>query len=295
LRTLIIGATGLVGQAMMAYYRVNADPVREVIGVGSADTDIRDQHAVDRLIERHRPDWTVIAAALSDVDVCEREPERAHAVNTLGPLYVARACGQFRSHLLSISTDYVFDGRKTVPYEPEDAVNPLSAYGRSKVAGEEAVLKEVPQACVVRTSWVFGLARPTLPAAILEQAERGSEVSVVSEQTSAPTYAPDLAAILDRLMQANAQGTLHAAGANGCTRMEWAREILRLVGKADLPVRAVTLSQLNRPAPRPLYTVLSTARLAQFGIRTRPWQETLLDYLAARRHALATGSPSGTK
>ena len=295
MRTLIIGATGLVGQALMAHYRAKPDPGHEVIGVGSADADIRDQQAVDQLIERHRPDWTVIAAAIADVDVCEREPERAHAVNTLGPFYVARACRQVGSRLLSISTDYVFDGKSNVPYEPEDTVNPLSTYGRSKVAGEEVVLKELPQACVVRTSWVFGLARPTLPAAILEQAERGSEVSVVSEQTSAPTYAPDLAAMLDQLMYANAQGTLHAAGANGCTRMEWAQEILRLVGKADLPVRAVTLAQLNRPAPRPHYTVLSTTCLAQFGIQPRPWQKTLVDYLAARQQMASTGKPSAAK
>jgi len=294
-RTLIIGATGLVGQALVAHYRARSDSAHEVIGVGSADTDIRDPQAVDRLIERYRPDWTVLAAALADVDVCEREPERAHAVNTLGPSYVARACREFGSRLLSISTDYVFDGRKTVPYEPEDAVNPLSTYGRSKAAGEETVRKELPHACVVRTSWVFGLGRPTLPAAILEQAERQAEVRVVSEQTSAPTYAPDLAAILDRLMQANAQGTLHAAGANGCTRLEWAREILRVVGKATVPLRAVTLSQLNRPAPRPRYTVLSTACLAQYGIRARPWQETLVDYLAARRQAATLDSPSATK
>jgi dTDP-4-dehydrorhamnose reductase len=295
MRTLIIGATGLVGQAVMAHYRDAGDPAREVVGVGSADADIRDPKAVDELIERHRPDWTVLAAALADVDVCEREPERAHAVNTLGPLHVGRACRQFGSRLLSISTDYVFDGRKTMPYEPQDAVNPLSVYGRSKAAGEEAVRKELPHACIVRTSWVFGMGRPTLPAAILDQAEHKSEVLVVSEQTSAPTYAPDLAAILDRLMQANAQGTMHASGANGCTRLEWAREILRVVGKADLPLRAVTLPQLNRTAPRPRYTVLSTACLAQFGIRTRRWQETLLDYLAARRQTAATGNASGTK
>lgn len=289
MRTLIIGATGLVGQAMMAHYRAISDTAHEAIGVGSAEADIRDRKAVDQLIERHRPDWTVLAAALSDVDACEREPERAHAVNTLGPSYVARACRQFGSRLLSLSTDYVFDGAKTVPYEPEDAVNPVNVYGRSKAAGEEAVRRELPHACIVRTSWVFGLGRPTLPAAILEQAEHKSEVLVVSEQTSAPTYAPDLAGILERLMQANAQGTLHACSANGCTRLEWAREILRLVGKAALPLRAVTLSQLNRPAPRPRYTVLSTAYLAQFGIRARPWQETLADYLAARRQLAARG------
>jgi dTDP-4-dehydrorhamnose reductase len=294
-RTLIIGATGLVGQALMAHYRANSDPTHQIVGVSSADGDIRDPKAVDDLIERHRPDWTVIAAALSDVDACEREPEQAHAVNTLGPSYIARACRQFGGRLLSLSTDYVFDGKKVVPYEPEDAVNPLNVYGRSKAAGEEAVRKELPHACIVRTSWVFGLGRPTLPAAILDQAEHKSEVLVVSEQTSAPTYAPDLAETLDSLMQANAQGTLHACGANGCTRLEWAREILRVVGKATFPLRAVTLPQLNRTAPRPHYTVLSTACLAQFGIRARPWQETLLDYLAARRNMEAKGDASGTK
>ena len=285
----------MAGQALVSHYRANPDPTHEVLGVCSADADIRDPQAVDDLIKRHRPHWTVIAAALSDVDACEREPERAHAVNTLGPSYIARACRQLGSRLLSLSTDYVFDGQKTVPYQPKDAVNPLSVYGKSKAAGEEAVRNALPQACIVRTSWVFGLGRPTLPAAILDQAEQKSEVLVVSEQTSAPTYAPDLARMMDQLMHANAEGTLHACGANGCTRLEWAQEILRLVGKSDLPLRAISLPQINRTAPRPHYTVLSTACLAPFGIQVRSWQDTLLDYLVARGKISVAGKPSGTK
>ena len=150
--------------------------------------------------------------------------------------------------------------------------------------------KELPTACIVRTSWVYGHTKPGLPGTILEQAERQPEVLVVSEQTSAPTYAPDLAAMLDRLMQADAHGTLHAAGANGCTRLEWAREILRLAGKCDVPLRGVTNAQINRPAPRPKYSVLSTACLAQFGLRARPWQESLVDYFAVRRQLAADPS-----
>ena len=160
------------------------------------DADIRDPKAVDQLIERHRPDWTVLAAALSDVDACEREPERAHAVNTLGPSYVARACRQFGSRLLSLSTDYVFDGTKTVPYEPEDAVNPLSVYGRSKAAGEEAVRKELPHACIVRSGLGSSDSADRLfPPRSLSKRNTESEVLVVSEQTSAPTYAPNMAGI----------------------------------------------------------------------------------------------------
>lgn len=291
MRTLIIGATGLVGDALATHLRASPESGREVIGAGSARADLRDERAVGQLIERHRPDWTVLAAAVTDVDLCEREPERAHAVNALGPSYVARACLRVGSRLLFLSTDYVFDGKKRIPYEPEDAVNPLSVYGRSKAAGEEAVRKALPDACIVRTSWVFGLARPGLPGTILDQAERQSEVQVVSDQTSAPTYAPDLAVMLDGLMGAGARGTLHAAGANGCTRMEWAQEILRLVGKTDVRLRGVTNAQLNRPAPRPDYSVLSTACLARFGLHARPWQQSLIDYLSARQGIARTAAP----
>jgi dTDP-4-dehydrorhamnose reductase len=117
---------------------------------------------------------------------------------------------------------------------------------------------------------------------------------VVSDQTSAPTYAPDLAIMLDGLMEAGARGTLHAAGANGCTRLEWAQEILRLVGKTDVRLRPVTNAQLHRPAPRPVYSVLSTACLEQFGLRGRPWQQSLIDYLTARQRIARIASLPAT-
>ena len=294
-RTLVMGATGLVGQELVAYLRARSAPSDEISGAGSADADLCDERAVAELIERHRPDWTVLAAALANVDACERDPERAHAVNALGPCYVARACRQTGSRLLFISTDYVFDGKKSTPYEPEDATGSLSVYGRSKAAGEEVVRTTLPDACVVRTSWVFGLAKPGFPGAILEQAERLPEVPVIADQTTAPTYAPDLAAILDRLMQMGARGTLHAAGANGCTRVEWAREILRAAGKENVPLRAVTNAQLHRPAPRPVYSVLSTSCLAQFGLQARPWQQGVADYIAARQRLAEAAEPSGKK
>jgi dTDP-4-dehydrorhamnose reductase len=208
-------------------------------------------------------------------------------VNATGPLHVARACREAGIRLLFLSTDYVFDGAKAAPYEPEDVVHPLSVYGRSKAAGEDAVRSAVPDACIVRTSWIFGVARRGLPDAILEQAGRLAEIPVISDQVSTPTYARDLTGILMGLMRAGARGTLHAAGVGGCTRLEWAREILRLASKEAARLRPVTSAEAHRPGPRPLYSALSSASLQRYGLHARPWPEGLRDYMAERARSLA--------
>jgi len=283
MRALLIGATGLVGKALLTHWRSHAEAPEQIVAVGSADADIRDDRAISELLKSCRPDWTLLAAAYTDVDGCERDPERAHAVNAVGTANVARACRDFGSRLLFISTDYVFDGTKTQPYEPDDPIRPISVYGHSKADGEDAVRQFIPDACIVRTSWVYGLARPGFPGAILDQAERMPVVPVIADQIGAPTFAPDLAAILTTLMRAGAQGTLHAVGAGGCTRMEWAQQILNAAGKETVLLQPVTTPQANRPAPRPAYSVLSTASLAKYGIRARRWQESVADYVARRQ------------
>lgn len=170
MRILIIGATGLAGTALVEEWRRPANAADEVFPAGSRDADIRDAAAVAGLVSRAQPDWILLLAAMTDVDACEREPERAHQTNAQGPENVARAATAAGAKLIFLSTDYVFDGAKAAPYEPHDPVHPLSIYGRSKAAGEEAVRRILKDSCIVRTSWIFGTARRCFPQAVLEQA-----------------------------------------------------------------------------------------------------------------------------
>lgn len=153
MRILIFGATGMLGKALLRRWPTDGD---EVTGLGSAQADIREPAQVEGAIRESKPDWIVLAAAYTDVDGCELNPTLANAVNTLGALNVGRAAAAASAKLLLVSTDYVFDGTKTTPYETNDPRSPISVYGRSKAEAEEKILSLLPDACIVRTSWLFG-------------------------------------------------------------------------------------------------------------------------------------------
>ncbi|HKF23231.1 MAG TPA: dTDP-4-dehydrorhamnose reductase [Candidatus Angelobacter sp.] len=275
MRILVIGATGLLGRVLLERW---ADD--EVIGAGSRDADVRDPAQVKGLFERCRPEWTVLAAAYADVDGCEKHPERAHQVNCVGAANVARAAREARSKLLFLSTDYVFDGTKNAPYEPGDPTRPLNVYGRSKAEAEKGVRETVPDCCIVRTSWLFGVQGKCFPNTILELAMTRDHLSVVADQTGCPTFNRDLAGAIIKLVRANAHGTVHVTNRGACSWYEFAREILRGAGKGRVAVSPARTEDVPRPAVRPKYSVLSEGGLEKFGVRMRPWQEALTDYCA---------------
>jgi dTDP-4-dehydrorhamnose reductase len=186
------------------------------------------------------------------------------------------------SRLTFISTDYVFDGSKSTPYEVDDPVNPISVYGRSKADGEIAVRKIIPNCCIVRISWLFGAERKCFPDAILALAQDHKELQVVADQRGCPTFNRDAAQAIIRLIHADAQGTIHATNAGVCSRFEFAQEILRAAGLASVVMKPATSDEQRRPAPRPKYSALSDTSLKNYGISMRPWQEALRDYLAER-------------
>src|SRR5579872_2220915 len=196
MKVLLIGATGLLGQVLLEEWSTD-----QVIGVGSRDIDIRDQRQVCDLFERYRPDWAVLAAAYTDVDGCERDPQRAHQVNCDGAAHVAQAAASTKSGLLFLSSDYVFDGTKTAPYEPGDAISPLSVYGRTKAEAEEAIRKTLPQHCILRTSWLFGGNGRCFPNTILQLAQDRKKLSVVADQAGRPTFNRDLARTIVKLVR----------------------------------------------------------------------------------------------
>src|SRR6266852_711092 len=277
MRVLVIGATGLLGRVLLQEWDEN-----NLTGVGSRDVDVQDESQLRPLFERCHPEWTILAAAYTDVDGCEKDPERAHQVNCAGAMNVARAARDARSKLLFVSTDYVFDGAKSTPYDPEDAFCPINVYGRSKADAEKGILEILPSCCILRTSWLFGAVGRCFPNTILELARKQTALRVVADQVGRTTYNRDLARTIIKLVREDAHGIVHASNEGDCSWCDFARELLRAAALANVTLEAVRTEDVPRPAPRPKYSALSNASLERLGFHMRPWPQTLADYFADR-------------
>jgi len=273
---MIIGATGLLGKALT--HEWSGD---EVVGLGSRDVDIRDADRMREVVESHRPDWIVLAAAYTNVDDCETHPDLALAVNRDGAVNVAQAAKQTGAKLLFLSSDYVFDGKKTSPYETEDARNPQSVYGRSKAEAEVRLLDVLPECCIARTSWLFGTGGKCFPDTILKLAASRPALDVVNDQRGCPTYSVDLSRAIIQLCRNHASGIVHVTNAGECSWFDFACEIVKGGGLAT-EIRPVSSQQMARPAPRPAYSVLSPKSLRPYGVTVPTWQDALPRYLRER-------------
>jgi dTDP-4-dehydrorhamnose reductase len=276
MKVTILGGTGLLGKALMKAWSGD-----EVHGLGSRDADIRDAQKVREVVSATRPEWIVLAAAYTDVDGCESNQGLAFAVNRDGAVNVAHAAKEAGARLLFLSSDYVFDGRKTSPYETDDPRNPQSVYGRSKAEAEVGLLDAMPDCCIARTSWLFGTGGKCFPDTILKLAATRPVLDVVDDQRGCPTYAADLADAIIQLCRANASGIVHATNSENCTWFEFARAIVHGSGLRT-EVRPVNSAQMARPAPRPAYSVLSPQSLRRFEIKFPTWQDALRRYLQGR-------------
>jgi len=277
MKVLILGGTGLLGKALVREWRDD-----EVLAMGSRDVDIRDAGRVQEIVGESRPDWIVLAAAYTDVDGCEDNSELAFGVNRDGAANVAAAAQQIRAKLIFLSSDYVFDGKKTSPYEIDDRRNPQGVYGNSKAQAEVKLLNILSDCCIARTSWVFGVGGKCFPDTILRLAADRPALDVVNDQRGCPTYTVDLARALIRLCRKNASGIVHVTDAGDCTWFEFAQEIITASGLST-EVRPVSTEQMARPAPRPAYSVLSATSLHQYGIEMPGWKDALRRYLEERR------------
>ncbi len=245
--------------------------------------DITQPDALMRFFDEARPDVVVHAAAYTDVDGCERDPERAMRANAEGTKNVARAAAAFDARLIYISTDYVFDGRKGSPYDECDPPNPRSAYGRSKLAGEQAVRENADHA-ILRTAWLYGQHGRNFVTAILERARKGEPLRVVDDQVGSPTWSRDLAGAIAALVPKSAAGIFHATGAGQCSWFEFAEAILdeaaSLGQVARVPVVPISTVELARAAPRPAFSVLGNRRLRESGVAPLPhWRDSLRAFL----------------
>jgi dTDP-4-dehydrorhamnose reductase len=279
MRVLIFGGTGMLGKALVRHWSED-----EVVALGSSDADIRSPEQVERVVDANKPDWLVLSAAYTDVDGCESNRELALAVNTLGPVNVARAAAKCAAKLLFVSTEYVFNGQKSTPYEAGDVRDPINFYGKTKADAEAGILRILPDACIVRTSWLFGPWGKCFPDTILKLAANRPELDVVDDQRGSPTYTFDLANAIVKLCHSGAEGIIHCTNSGVCSWFEFASEVVKRAG-ANTVVRPTTSSRFPRPAKRPSYSVLSASSLEQYGIQMRPWQQTIPDYLQVRETA----------
>ena len=276
MRVTVFGASGLLGKELMREWTGDA-----VTGLSSRDADIRDATRVQQVVQETRPDWIVLAAAYTDVDGCESNAELAFAVNRDAPVIVAHAAKMFGARLLFLSSDYVFDGTKTTPYEIDETRNPQGVYGRTKAEAEIRLLDVMPDCCIARTSWLFGTGGKCFPDTILKLAASRPALDVVNDQRGSPTYATDLARAIVELTRKSASGIVHVTNSGDCTWFQFAEEIVRSAG-LPTAVRPVSSQQMSRPAPRPAYSVLSSARLHSLGIEMPSWADALRRYMKQR-------------
>jgi dTDP-4-dehydrorhamnose reductase len=266
-RVLITGAGGQLGRDL-----VGAFDGWDVVAADRRRLDVGDRDEVLGAITTLRPDVVVHAAAWTAVDACEGDPDRAFRVNALGSRHVADGCRRVGAHLCALSTDYVFDGTGTDPYREWDAVNPLSVYGRSKLAGEQEALALAPGAAVVRTSWLCGAGGPNFVRTMVRLAGEGNEVKVVDDQRGCPTFTADLAGLVRRLAAARLPGLFHATNQGATTWWALARDVFGLAGADAALVVPIPTRDLDppRPAPRPANSVLDNAALRLSGLDLLP-------------------------
>lgn len=277
MRILVTGAAGMLGRAMAPALAAH----HQVIALTRGDCDLCDETAVQLAFRLHKPEMVMHLAAFTNVDGCELEPAKAEAVNGLATRNVAKAAKEVGAALLYTSTDYVFDGRSTRPYREDDPPNPLSVYGRTKLAGERHVQEALERYFIVRTSWLFGLGGKNFVTTVLRLAGGQSELRIVNDQRGSPTYTRHLAGKLAELILTRAYGIYHLTGGGDCTWFEFARKIIEFSGCECVQVKPISSTECGRPAPRPGYSVLANRRLSALGLGLLPsWEKGLADFLA---------------
>jgi dTDP-4-dehydrorhamnose reductase len=278
MRLLVIGAAGMLGQDLTA---AAEGAGHECAGLDLPELDILDASATHAAVRDAGPDVVINCAAWTDVDGAEEKEDQATAVNATGAGTVAAAAAAAGALVIQISTDYSFDGTATEPYTESSPTSALGAYGRSKLAGEIAVMQAAPGAwTIVRSAWLFGPHGKNFVDTILRLGAERDEISVVDDQVGCPTYTGHLATGLVEVAERRLTGIVHLAGGGSCSWYDLAVAALERTG-TDCVVKRWTTEELGRPAPRPAYSVLRTER--DDVPRLPPWEDGLAAHLAVSR------------
>ncbi len=292
LRILILGSRGRLGAALARNHAAEHD----VTGLGHADLDLLDLDHIAEKLGRFSFDALINTAGITSVDACEQQPVDAEKANALGPEIVARLCHERKARLIHISSDYVFRGDVKKLRSETDAAEPVNAYGRSKLHGEQLVLAACPSALVVRVAWLFGRDKDSFPDRIIKTALKDDKVSAVADKWSSPTYAEDLCGWLRPFFaeHRDASGLLHLCNQGAPSWCEYGQGALDIAADMGLPLRAKKVEPFSMEgfaefkAARPPFTALDTSRFtALTGMRPRPWQEALACHIRERYGKLA--------
>lgn len=292
-KILITGCSGQLGKALNERLKYGADTAvlntartieNQTMGMRNNNfvqwerMDIADKKQVFEIVEKFKPHIIINCAAYTAVDMCEAEEDRAYSINALGAWNLAAAAEKAGAKLIQISTDYVFDGKKNSPYVESDKPDPVTAYGRTKLAGEEAVKKYCSRYFIIRTAWLYGDGKNFVKT-MLRLGREKKEVRVVNDQTGTPTSADELAKMILAVMHSDYYGTYHGTCEGEATWYEFACEIFRLA-KEQVKVVPITTEEFPTAASRPLYSVLENKRLKElFPFRMKGWKEALREYM----------------
>ncbi|HEX8560799.1 MAG TPA: dTDP-4-dehydrorhamnose reductase [Pyrinomonadaceae bacterium] len=283
MRVLITGAGGMVGGVLAAQCRARGD---EVFAFDREGLDVADERAVREAVAGLKPEAVINCAAWTDVDACELDPQRAFLVNSQGVEALATASRAAGASFVTVSTDYVFDGRREGHfYTQRDDPHPLSAYGAAKLEGERRAQVASARTSVVRTGWVFGAGGRNFLATAAERARRGERLKAISDSYGTPTYAPDLAARLRELAELDLPGVYHVVNAGeGASYEGFARAAAAAAGVPGAEVEGVPMDSLKRPAPRPRNSRLRCLLSEAVGLKPlRDWRDALAEFAGVNR------------
>jgi len=283
MKLVIVGAGGRLGTALVRKCREKFD----VIGFNHAQLDLANPDELREKLCAIDFDLLINTAAFTNVDLCETQRDQAFGINAEAPRILAEICRDKNAKLIHFSTDYVFDGEKSEPYIESDPANPISVYGESKRAGEQFVLQTTDRHLIVRVSWVFGPERPSFIDAMIKRACEDEHVEAITNKFSAPTYTRDIAQMLPQFFEVDVEGgILHFANAGECSWQEYAQWALDCCASNGIALKATTVGALkltdmkNWVAPRPVYSVLSTAKYSALtGVSPRAWRDAVADYI----------------
>ena len=275
MKILITGSNGMLGHDLINVLKEKHD----LIPTTSKTLDITDKKQTIDFIRDKKPDIVINSAAYTDVDGCEENQDLAYSVNGDGVRNLALACSEIDCPLVHISTDYVFDGSATEPIREDGEIGPISIYGKSKLEGEKAIQAILDKYFIIRTAWLYGTNGRNFPRTMLELAENHPEITVVYDEVGTPTYTPDLAEGISRLIETDYYGIYHLTNSGSCSWCEFARYIFEIAGR-DVKVIPVTASEFARPAPRPSYSVLDNSNWIERGFKPlRSYKDAIKEYI----------------